>query len=49
MNQELSQDVKEAIEYVISNFELGEVDIIREMLLMHLNWYIETTNNQWEQ
>lgn len=49
MNQELSQDVKEAIEYVISNFELGEVDIIQEMLLRHLNWYIETTNNQWEQ
>ncbi len=49
MNQELSQDVKEVIEYVISNFELGEVDIIQEMLLRHLNWYIETTNNQWEQ
>ncbi len=49
MNQELSQDVKEAIEYILFNFELGEVDIIQEMLLRHLNWYIETTNNQWEQ
>ncbi len=48
MNQELSQDVKEAIEYILFNFELAEVDIIQEMLLRHLNWYIQTTNQQWE-
>ena len=48
MNQELSQDVKEAIEYILFNFELAEVDIIQEHLLKHLNWYIETTNQQWE-
>ena len=48
MNQELSQDVKEAIDYILFNFELAEVDIIQEHLLKHLNWYIETTNQQWE-
>ena len=48
MNQELSQDVKEAIDYILFNFELSEVDIIQEQLLNHLNWYIETTNKQWE-
>jgi len=48
VNQELSQDVKEAIEYILFNFELAEVDIIQEHLLKHLNWYIETTNQQWE-
>jgi hypothetical protein len=50
MTDKMSKDVEEVIDYVISNFELAEVDIIQEQLLNHLNWYIETTNNQdWEQ
>ena len=28
---------------------LEEADQIQCLILEHLNWYIETTNNQWEQ
>lgn len=48
MNQELSQDVKEAIDYVLSNFELAEVDIIQETLANHIKDWIEKNNRQWE-
>ena len=42
------QDVEEAIDYVISNFELAEVDIIQETLANHIADWIEKTNRQWE-
>jgi hypothetical protein len=48
VNQELSQDVKEAIDYVLSNFELSEVDIIQETLANHIKDWIEKNNRQWE-
>ena len=48
MNNEMSKDVEEAIEYVISNFELAEVDIIQETLANHIADWIEKTNKQWE-
>ena len=48
MNNEMSKDVEEAIEYVISNFELAEVDIIQETLANHIADWIEKTNRQWE-
>jgi 3-dehydroquinate dehydratase len=48
MGNEMSKDVEEAIEYVISNFELAEVDIIQETLANHIADWIEKTNRQWE-
>jgi len=48
VNQEMNQDVKDVIDYILFNFELADVDVIQELLLKHLNWYIETTNQQWE-
>ena len=48
MGNEMSKDVEEAIEYVISNFELAEVDIIQETLANHIAAWIEKTNRQWE-
>jgi hypothetical protein len=48
MNNEMSKDVEEAIEYVISNFELAEVDIIQETLANHIADWIEKNNWQWE-
>ena len=48
MGNEISKDVEEAIDYVISNFELAEVDIIQETLANHIADWIEKTNRQWE-
>lgn len=48
MDNKMSKDVEEAIDYIISNFELAEVDIIRETLADHIEDWIEKTNRQWE-
>lgn len=48
MDNKMSKDVEEAIDYVISNFELAEVDIIQETLANHIKDWIEKTNRQWE-
>jgi|TARA_X000001388_G_C2185337_1_gene105275 peptidyl-tRNA hydrolase len=44
----MTKDKDEVVKYILSNFELAEVDMIQEELLKHLNWYIETVNSQWE-
>ena len=48
MTNKMSKDVEEAIDYVISNFELAEVDIIQETLADHIADQMEKTNRQWE-
>ena len=48
MGNKMSKDVEEAIDYVISNFELAEVDIIQETLANHIADQMEKTNRQWE-
>jgi len=48
MGNKMSKDVEEAIDYVISNFELAEVDIIQETLADHIADQMEKTNRQWE-
>ena len=48
MTNKMSKDVEEAIDYVLSNFELAEVDIIQETLANHIKDWIEKTNRQWE-
>ena len=48
MDNKMSKDVEEAIDYIISNFELAEVDIVRETLADHIEDWIEKTNRQWE-
>ncbi len=45
----MKRDVKDTVDWILSEFSLAEADQIQCLILEHLNWYIETTNNQWEQ
>ena len=46
----MKKDVNDAVEWIISEFSLAEADEISSKISRHINWYIETTNNQdWEQ
>jgi uncharacterized coiled-coil protein SlyX len=46
----MKKDVNDAVDWIISEFSLAEADQISSMISEHVNWYIETTNNQdWEQ
>ena len=46
----MKKDVKDTVDWILSEFSLAEADQISSMISDHLNWYIETTNNQdWEQ
>tara|TARA_Y100001963_G_C6475683_1_gene306575 strand:+ start:194 stop:430 length:237 start_codon:yes stop_codon:yes gene_type:complete len=46
----MKKDVKDTVDWILSEFSLAEADQIRSLISEHLNWYIETTNNQdWEQ
>ena len=46
----MKKDVRDTVAWILSEFSLAEADQISSMISEHLNWYIETTNNQdWEQ
>ena len=45
----MKRDVKDTVDWILSEFRLAEADQIQCLILEHLNWYIETTNHQWEQ
>ena len=46
----MKKDVRDTVAWILSEFSLAEADQISRMISEHLNWYIETTNNQdWEQ
>ena len=46
----MKKDVKDTVAWILSEFSLSEADQISSLISEHLNWYIETTNNQdWEQ
>ena len=46
----MKKDVRDTVAWILSEFSLAEADQISSMISEHVNWYIETTNNQdWEQ
>jgi uncharacterized coiled-coil protein SlyX len=46
----MKKDVRDTVAWILSEFSLAEADQISSLISEHLNWYIETTNNQdWEQ